>query len=267
MLSVVPSLALLLTLSACREDFTACESDMVGCHEVDGGRYLSVAPEDADGPMPALVYFHGYSSSASAQVRKSWVEDDLQARGWLSVFPDGMDNTWSHDGSPSDERDEIAFLDAVMADVAERWEVSAFHGSGFSQGASMAWYAACYRGDAFTAFFPASGSFWEPLPESCAGGPVHLRHTHGTSDGTFPLEGRGIGLSYRQGDTYDGMAFWREQNGCGETPDREEVEGEVTCGIWDTCEAGRELRFCLHDGGHSSADDWMTQNLDWVEGL
>ena len=257
----------LLSLAACQEDFTGCDSELTGCHEVDGGRYLSVEPEHTDGPLKVLIYFHGYSSSAKSQVRKSWVEDDLQPRGWLSIFPDGMDNTWSHDGSPSDDRDEIRFLDAVMADVSERWEVEAYYSSGFSQGASMSWYAACYRGDQFAAFFPASGSFWEPLPESCEGGPVNLRHTHGTADGTFPLEGRGIGLSYSQGDTNVGIDLWRDWNGCAEAPDREEVQGEVTCSIWDTCEAGRELRFCLHDGGHSSAEDWMSQNLDWAEGL
>jgi len=258
---------LLLSVLGCQEDFLACDSELTGCVEVESGRYLSVEPEEADGPLPGMIYFHGYSTSASAQTRKDWVEGVMQPRGWLSIFPDGMKNTWSHENAPSGNREEMSFIDEVMADVSERWDVEAFYGSGFSQGASMAWYTACDRGDKFTAFFPASGSFWDPLPESCSAA-IHLRHSHGTADTTFPIEdGRAIGLNSHQGDTNDGMALWRAQNGCAETPDREEVQGSFTCSLWDTCSSGKQLQYCLHDGKHSAPDDWMSLNLDWVESL
>lgn len=252
---------LMLALAACNtEQYTDCTPELGDCREVEGGRYLYVEPEDFSGQ--ALIYFHGYGGSAKGQVGKSWVEEDLLPRGVLGIFPDGYDNTWSHEGSPSSDRDELAFLDAVLDDVRERWEVTILDASGFSQGASMGYDLACYRTGELRSFFPGSGTFWEPLPASCDG-PMHIRHTHGTADSTFPLEGRAIGLQ-QQGDTYEGLALWRSVNGCSEEADREEVQGEVTCQVWESCSSGREIRLCLHDGGHSAPDDWMAQNLDWA---
>jgi len=255
-----------LALMGCSSTYTNCGVGLSNCYSVDSGRYLVVAPEASSGPLSVLIHFHGWGSSATSHSGKSWVADDVTSRGWLGVFPDGINETWSHDGSPNADRDEIAFLDDVIADVRDRFDVENFYGSGFSQGASMAWYLACERGDQFTSFFPASGTFWDPLPQTCTAGPVNLRHTHGTSDTTFPLEGRPIGTSH-QGDTLEGMALWRDINGCSEAPERTEVEGVVTCQIWDQCASGRELRLCLHDGGHTYPDDWMMQNLDWSESL
>jgi polyhydroxybutyrate depolymerase len=254
-----------LSLLSCAASYTECGRGLEDCFEVPSGRYLAVEPDDGAGPMEAAVYFHGYSTNAEAQLSRSWM-DDLTGRGWLVILPDGYGETWSHENSPSSYRDEIAFIDEVLADVRQRWDVAGLYGTGFSQGASMAWYTACERGGEFEAFFPASGSFWEPLPESCPGAPVNMRHTHGTSDTVFPLEGRAIGDTH-QGDTYEGLALWRAWGGCPEAPDREEVQGEVTCQIWETCTSGKELRLCLHDGGHTSPADWMVQNLDWAASL
>ena len=126
----------------------------------------------------------------------------------MLILPDGIDKTWAHQGSPSQARDEIAFMDAVRADMLARWpiEPNEILVTGFSQGGSMVWDLACQRGSDYGAFVAVSGAFWEPLPERCVGGPVDLLHIHGTTDRTVPMAGRPIGDRWRQGDVMQGLA-------------------------------------------------------------
>lgn len=244
---------------------TACSAGLSGCHEVEGGRYLIREPAgwDRESALPMLVYFHPYGGSDTVIRGKDWIGEGLDDQGMLGVFPNGIDNTWAHEGSPSKARDEIAFLDAVLADVASRYDLAYAVAAGFSQGGSMAWDAACYRGDRFEAVFPIAGAFWEPLPETCPAGPVNLRHTHGLSDGMVPMEGRPIGNS-NQGDVLSGMAVWRSVNGCSEAPDRTEDVGVSTCQIWSSCASQKELILCLHGGGHEVPTGWFAESLGWA---
>lgn len=255
----------LLLLIGCGEDATRCGAE-ADCYEVEGGRYYARMPDDPSGDaLPAMVYFHGYSSSGRA-VFASSLADEMRAAGLLVIAPDGVDHTWAHVGSPSHARDELSYVDAVMADAESRWPLGPRWVSGFSQGGSMAWDVACYRPEAFDAFLPISGAFWEPLPANCDG-PVHMRHTHGTADTTVPMEGRPIGVSSEQGDVMQGVAVWRTTDGCAEAPDRTVTEGATTCQVWETCDSGRVLWLCLHDGAHQRPSGWLDDALPWAEAL
>jgi polyhydroxybutyrate depolymerase len=248
---------------------TACGGE-VPCR-VGGGWYHAVPPAGWDGtsPLPATVFFHGWRSTGRAVVESEALVRAFSDEGVLLIAPDGRDKTWAHVGSPSSARDDLAFVDAVMADVRRRWPIDGDRllVTGFSQGASMAWDVACYRGDAFAAFAPIAGAFWEPLPETCPAGPVNLRHVHGTGDGTVPMAGRPIRDVFRQGDVRQGMAVWRGVNGCPERPSRVEREDALTCEVWDRCASGRELRLCLHDGGHAMPPDWEHRIHEWARSV
>ena len=243
-----------------------CSTGEENCYDVDLGRYFAFPPSagpTADG-YKLLVYFHGYGSSASKTANKRWLRSGASDRGYLLILPDGVDNTWAHKGSPSRVRDEPAFVDDVMEDVLSRWPISDTRVvGGFSQGGSMAWDVACYRGDAFSAFIPASGGFWEPLPDACAF-PVSLRHTHGTEDTVVPMAGRPIGSSH-QGDIETGFGRWRATNGCGVEPDAVIIEGGESCLVWSECSAGNELKLCTHPGKHKRPDGFLPRALEWAE--
>jgi len=229
---------------------------------VDGGYYLAEAPEDWDGrsSLPMALYLHGYSRSAEDKI-DSTVPRDLRQAGWLTVLPQGKGDTWSNVGAPSQSRDEIPFLAAVLADARDRWPVQEVVVTGFSQGSSMAWDVACYLPGEVDALFGASGSFWQPEPRRCEG-PVPVRHTHGTADRVMPLEGRPIG-SYHQGSVDEGFATLRATSGCAEAPDEVRELGPETCEVWTTCDAGVELQRCLYEGGHRLPTGWTGRMLDW----
>jgi len=239
--------------------------------EVEDGRYLASAPEDWDGvtPLPAVVFFHGWQSSAELVLGNRVLIDRLHDAGHLVILPDGRAKTWAHVGSPSQRRDEIPFIRAVVADAAARFPIDRgrLWVSGFSQGGSMAWDVACTLGSAFTAFAPVAGAFWEPLPDICPGGPVNLRHIHGTSDRVVPMAGRPIREIFRQGDVRAGMAVLRRTDRCPAAPSAVVEEDGLRCEVWGNCATGKELQLCLHADGHEMPDGWLDSTLAWLESL
>jgi polyhydroxybutyrate depolymerase len=176
--------------------------------------------------------------------------------GYLFVAPDGRTNrrgvtSWSHQGSPAQNRDELAFIDAVLGDVRDRYPIAdalpVF--AGFSQGGSMVWDLACRRGGAYGDYVAVGGAFWEPLPAICVTPVGRLVHVHGLDDPVVPLEGRPIGDRWHQGDVFAGLDRFKRAAGCPQTPDRFEREAALHCRSWTTCDAGL-LTLCLHDRGH-----------------
>lgn len=234
---------------------------------VADGQYRAVPPANWDGasPLPAVMFFHGWQATAQAMLNNRALMDGFHAEGLLVVLPDGRDKTWAHVGSPSQARDELPFIDAVRADVTARYPIDTarFWVSGFSQGGSMAWDVACYRGADYVAFVPVAGAFWQPLPATCAD-PVNLRHIHGTADTVVPMAGRPI-RTWRQGDVRRALTIVAATNRCASEPAAQETVGGLICEIWPDCTSGKALRLCLHDGGHQRPAGWIDDAWAWVQ--
>lgn len=256
-LSLVSALFLLLSLSVQAQP---CGQD--GMCRVGTGYYLVVAPQgwDGNGPLPAIMHFHGFRESAGDVIAREDLKAFAARRGALLVVPHGEGNTWSHPGSPSKLRDEFAFIDAVVADLATRFPIDRrrFLVSGFSQGAAMVWNLACHRGETFGAFLAIAGTFWLPQPDSCASGAQNLIQIHGVADRTVPLEGRAIrNGEFRQGDVMRAMGMMRRANACAPENARAHREGALACERMAGCASGKQLEICLHPGGHDFDPTWL----------
>jgi polyhydroxybutyrate depolymerase len=196
----------------------------------------------------------------------------MLGRGYAVIAPDGQTRetgqgrSWDFHPDRPATRDETAFLIAVADDAAARFGLDreAMLLAGFSIGGSMTSYVACQAPDAFAAYAPVAGSFWRPHPDACAG-PVRLLHTHGRADRTVPLDGREISPGFRQGNVFEAMELWRLTNGCSPDP-RTEPAGIYTVQRWTDCPPGADLRFALHEGGHSIPKGWARMAVDWFEG-
>lgn len=260
---------LVATLASTASPANACGRDS-DC-AVDGGVYRVAVPDGWDGetPLPAAIFFHGYGSSANAVMSNDSLVRRFTDNGILLIAPNGLNKTWSHVGSPSQQRDELAFVDAVRADAMAQWPIdqSLFWVTGFSQGGSMAWDIACYRGDDYAAFAPIAGAFWEPQATSCPTQAVNIRHVHGTSDTVVPMEGRQIAVVFRQGNVLQAIDLWRRQDQCPAEPDSIVEDGGLECREWLSCSSGKQVELCLHDGGHSMPRGWFDGAWTWVQSL
>jgi polyhydroxybutyrate depolymerase len=255
----------------------ACD-DRTPCMIEDGEYFARLPPRwDGRSPLPAVVFFHGYSGSSEGVMADAALGATLADAGILLVAPqgrpeNGSNRSWSFPGKTFPGRDDFAFVRHVLDDVERRWPIdrSRVLASGFSVGGSMTWYVACLMPDRFTAFAPVAGAFWRPEPDSCPGGPVSLRHVHGLADPMVPMQGRPLrGGALHQGDVLRGMATWRAIDGCREVPDAEERRGPLACRTWSaqSCRSNRELVLCLHPGEHEIEAGWILDAFHWMEGL
>ena len=243
--------------------------------EVEGGDYYLRLPSGWDGrsPLPALLFFHGHNSSGASAMRSESIKRDFVDRGYLLIAPNGMPRPGSGvRGWPSRPmagawRDDLAFTFRVMSDVERRLPLdrSRILVSGFSSGGSMAWYLACYRGRGIAAFVPVAGGLRDPHPpERCPAGPARMLHVHGFGDLQVPLEGRAI-RDWHQGDVFASLGLLRQTNACRSLPTRFEHVGGYRCRVWEDCGSRRDVRLCLHDGGHSLPRGWGAMARTWFE--
>ena len=235
---------------------------------LESGTYRAIPPPHWNGrdKLPVLLFLHGWQASGSDMVADDAVSGPAAKEGFLLIAPDGAAGTWSFTGAPSQGRDDIEFLREVLADVGRRWPVDAANvvASGFSIGGSMVWELACHAAEPFSAFLPFSGGFWEPLPSSCAAGPVNVRHVHGRADTTVPLAGRLIGGRWRQGDILRGFNVWVTDDRCQPEPESRQREGDLDCAAWSACGSGRSLQLCLHGRDHMIDPAWLDEGLRWA---
>ena len=117
---------------------------------------------------------------------------------------------------------------------------------------------------AILAFLPFSGGFWEPVPRSCASGPVELRHVHGRDDPIVPMAGRPLFGPYRQGDIERGFKVWVAEDGCRGKPLVLKDWAGLACESWSGCTANRRLQLCRRGGGHRMWQGDLLAGLRWA---
>lgn len=244
--------------------------------EVDGGSYRLLIPDGADGPVPALLWLHGWGGSAEGVMKNRSMRERLTQRGYALIAPLGLpraehrNRDWGVRDEGTHPRDDIAFLEAVLSDAASRGvDPERVLAGGFSRGGSMVWDLACRAPGSARAYAPVAGAFWEPLPDGCAG-PVDLFHSHGWTDRIVPLEGRSVANgTLTQGDVFASLAILRETNGCdARQPESAPMseDGTLWERRWTDCSRGR-IDLMLWPGGHGIPPGWLDRALDWFEAL
>lgn len=247
-----------------------CGPDTAPCRLAEGTYHIRL-PDQAKGPLPAIMLLHGYGGEGLGLIRNKGMVDLMLGRGYAVIAPDGQPRTngngrtWDFHPDRPATRDETAFLQHVAQDATERFGLNREQIllAGFSIGGSMTSYLACKSPASFAAYAPVAGSFWRPHPTQCEG-PVHLLHTHGKADRTVPLEGREVMPGFVQGNVFQAMEIWRQTNGCTSLdPDDTRTLGIYQAQAWTSCTQDASLTFALHEGGHSIPKGWAKMALDW----
>ncbi len=235
--------------------------------EVSGGEYALALPGDWDGatPLRAMVFYHGHNSTMASTIRSAGLRESFVDQGWLLIAPNGAAGETGVRRWPArpdaDWRNDMAFTDAVLEDVAARVPLL---GSpvvaGFSAGGSMAWMYGCYEGDKVAAVISVAGALRRPNPETCPSPPPRALHIHGFADMQVPLEGRGI-RAWHQGDAHETLALFRHSHDCRSQPDAIEIGVLWRSRSWD-CADG--LFYLEHDGGHGLPRGWTEKAVEWL---
>ncbi len=208
---------------------------------------LSVpATVDPGVPAPLVVDLHGLSATPDSQEELSAMAVKAAAEGFVVAQPAGLGllPSWSA-GDNSVSAEDVAFLEAVVADVATRTAIDAdrVFASGFSNGGGMANRLACNAAETFAAIASVSGSYIEYL-ECDPVRAVPVIAFHGTADFVVNYDGFAF-----LPDVNEWAELWALRNGCGRDPADSRVTEDVTKREFLGCSDGGDVVLYTIEGG------------------
>lgn len=232
---------------------------------VTNGTYRISLPDTHATSLAAIIFAHGYQGSAAGTMKNTSLRKMASDRGAALIAIDADGDDWAIPNAPGEStspRDEMAYLDAVIADAASRFGIDPKRivVTGFSAGGMFVWNVICDRGDAFAGYIPYSGTFWKSPPQACPAGAQNIIHIHGTADTTVPMAGRAIAET-RQGDLHEVLAMYMKDK---------DFTAETGYNIADlACShaanpAGKRLDLCLFDGQHSFTAERLAAAYDML---
>jgi polyhydroxybutyrate depolymerase len=210
--------------------------------------YLVHAPPDYDGTtrVPVVFDFHGLGGNSNQQKNLSRWDDVADANGFITVYPQGIDNAWNAGLCCGDGGDDVAFvrriIEALTADACiDRRRVFS---SGCSNGGGMSYKLACEASDVIAAVAPvdfdcvdgAGCSDCEP------GRPVSVVQFRGTNDQLVPYDGNGPFAGAQAN-----LATWGEINSCSGAAGA--LAQNDACEALPMCGAGAQTVLCTVQGG------------------
>jgi polyhydroxybutyrate depolymerase len=280
--------ALTMALGACAPDAPRT-SEAPGTPQLSAGsrehtlthagverRYLVDSPGAQPGQLlPLVVILHGGGGNAE-NARESMRLGALNERhGALVMYAEGTAKklmgrslaTWNAGaccGAAAREQvDDVGYLRAALDDVATRYPVdpARVYLTGHSNGAMMAYRAACELADRVAAIAPVGGQ--PPIPACKPSVSVPTLHLHGETDRCARYEGGTCGGCFSEvfglgGGADDwacapvpaALSAWAQAQGCTPTPTPDRREHGARCHSFEGCTTNVTL-CTLPDLGHA----------------
>ncbi|MAU12721.1 MAG: esterase [Anaerolineaceae bacterium] len=240
-------------------------------HDGQERTYLAYAPDTLpDGPVPVLIGLHGGGGHAQQFMTSTGFNAIADARGFIAVYPDGIDRTWNdgRDGPDPNVQarlliDDVGFIEAVLDDVASHYSIDPdrVYATGISNGGHMAFRLACDVSERIAGIAPVVALV--PANITCEPpNPVSVLLMNGTDDPLVPWQGgtllrdRGEDLS-----TWESMALWAGINRCSEEIEAETLPNTVLRDLtltqvhtYQNCDVPTVL-YEVGNGGHTWPGD------------
>jgi polyhydroxybutyrate depolymerase len=187
--------------------------------------YELLVPESYDEAVaaPLIVLLHGFGATGQVQLAYFDLAVVAEEQGLLVAYPDGTESNVGRFWTATDaccapageEVDDVAYLTAVLDDVAARYNVDPARVFlvGHSNGGFMSHRMACDRADRVAAIVSLAGATWADPAECKPSGPVAILQVHGSADETILYGGGDLfGVAYPS--AADTVATWADLNGC-----------------------------------------------------
>lgn len=221
------------------------------------------------GGYPVILAFHGGGGQGRGMERLTGLDAQADARGFLVVYPDGIDKHWN-DGRNTikNPQDDIGFVAAMLDRIEARYPVDRgrIYATGISNGALFAERLGCAMAERIAAIAPVSGSLPADLAPNChPARAVAVLQIDGTSDPIMPFGGGKVADFGGRGEggvvlsVAETAAFWARHNGCGAPGSVETLRPtavldrtRVTRQSYEACPAGGTVRvLAVEGGGHA----------------
>ena len=90
--------------------------------------------------MPLVMVFHGHAGSGHSIAQVSRFNELAEQKGFIVVYPDGIDQNWYLRGSFSGKVDDVSFVAALIDHLKQVRNIDSrrIYATGFSKGAILA---------------------------------------------------------------------------------------------------------------------------------
>jgi polyhydroxybutyrate depolymerase len=221
-------------------------------------------------PVPVVFDFHGLGGSGSSQKGLSGWATLGDNKGFITVFPNGVGNSWNIGRCCSTAQtqnvDDVGFVRAIIRRLQTDACIDArrVYASGCSNGGGMSYRLACDAADVIAAVAPVdcdcvTGSTSNPSCASCnPARPISEIAFRATGDQVVPYNGGQCsiaadcppGMSCSNFD-FPGAAMnfstWATLDQC--TGSAQALAGHSACQTNATCGGGAQITLCTQQGG------------------
>ena len=234
--------------------------------------YLLHIPTSYTGktPVPVVFDFHGLGGSGSSQKGLSGWATLGDSKGFITVFPNGVGNSWNIGRCCSTAQtqnvDDVGFVRAIIKQLQTDACIDSkrVYASGCSNGGGMSYKLACDAADVIAAVAPVdcdcvTGSTSNPSCASCSPArPISEIAFRATGDQVVPYNGGRCsiaadcppGMSCMNFD-FPGAATnfstWATIDQC--TGSAQALSGHPACQTNSTCGDGAQVTLCTQQGG------------------
>ncbi len=262
-----------LTTTA-RPQAAGCSSLPTGFSDIviDGGGValpvrVYVPTSFSGSEMAAVLNWHALGSSGIEQLALTNYEVLAETEGFVVVHASGVPdplsgrNSWELIDDQDPNRDDLAFVDALLDDLIGRWCVDSnrVYSTGMSNGGLFTARLVCERADRIAAAVSVAGLYHQP--DCSPARSVPYRAYHGTADDVVPFDGNGqssltLGIEDpRLAELFasvmpDEFAEFATDFGCVAEPTLENVSEDVTRYDYLDCDVPLSF-FEIAEGGHT----------------
>jgi polyhydroxybutyrate depolymerase len=259
--------------AACPADSKLKPGDTTNTIMVGGmsrGYILHIPPGyDGKTPMPLVIDWHPLLADDQYQRTMSGYAALGDKEGFVTLFPNGIDNAWNIGPCCTMSRmiDDLGFARALVEKMRSDAciDMKRVYSAGYSMGGGMTHYLGCNAADLFAAISPAAFDLLEEDEEPCKPArPLTEIQFRGTADPIVPYMGGAstpptaypLSPIHFRG-AVGTFKHWAELNKCTGDPEM----GSGGCQTYKQCAAGVEVTLCTKTGGGHDTGD---ANVGWA---
>ncbi|MAE08003.1 MAG: hypothetical protein CL661_04510 [Bacteroidetes bacterium] len=174
-----------------------------------------------DSPVPMVLNFHGYGSTANEQMWYGDFRPISDTAGFIIAHPQGTlfngTTHWNVGGwTIGSTTDDVGFTDALLDTLAVNYNIDStrVYATGMSNGGFMSFLLSCQLSERIAAIGSVTGSMTPETYDNCT--PMHtmpILQIHGTDDGVVPYTGAAWSESID-----NVLQYWVGVDNCNITP-------------------------------------------------
>ena len=237
---------------------------------------LYVPSDQSGGPMPLLLAIHGGGGAGEMFVQEEEFGLLSEYERVIIAYPQGLvvgdnEGEWQLN-TGADNRHDIDFMEAVIADVSARYTVdqSRVYAIGYSLGSMFVYELACQMGHRFAALASHAGTM-PVAPTDCT--PeifTPIMHMHGANDTIIPYDTQWDWKAWDSVGTMHDIpgliAYWQSKYGC-QTSSDEQTDASTLFTYTDCQQGARIEHHRFPNAGHewpTSLNGVLTPQVLWL---